>query len=127
MYTYNTFVTSKKWTTSLLKGQKKQSQCVFYTYLEVSLFAFVSLLVATPEKDINLLFLLMSHFDSISLISVALPVPNAFFGRGTGPILLDNVGCSGTEQSLVNCTFSRFTQFDNHFEDAGVRCFERNG
>ena len=28
----------------------------------------------------------------------------ASFGRGTGPILLNVVGCTGTESSLLNCS-----------------------
>ena len=46
---------------------------------------------------------------------------NAYFGRGTGPILMANVGCRGEETHLANCT--RATRFYcSHSEDAGVRC-----
>lgn len=45
----------------------------------------------------------------------------AAFGRGTGPIHMDNVQCSGTEQRLVDC--SHITNHNcNHGEDAGVVC-----
>ena len=45
----------------------------------------------------------------------------AFFGQGTGPILIDNVQCTGTESRLFDCTHSTI---DNcvHAEDAGARC-----
>ena len=47
----------------------------------------------------------------------------AAFGRGTGPVYLNNVGCSGTESSLLNCSHNgiRFN-WCSHYEDAGVVC-----
>ena len=50
---------------------------------------------------------------------------NARFGRGTGPLLLDRVGCSGREQYLLNCSHSGVgvTSYNcGHDDDAGVRC-----
>ena len=42
---------------------------------------------------------------------------------GTGPILLDNVNCAGTESRLVDCPANPIgTHNCVHFEDAGVRC-----
>ena len=46
----------------------------------------------------------------------------AYFGQGTIPILLDNVGCSGTESRLTSCTYSSHTLDCSHREDAGVAC-----
>ena len=46
---------------------------------------------------------------------------NAYFGQGTGPIHLDNVGCSGSESVLVQCNHLTATSCV-HAEDAGVRC-----
>lgn len=47
----------------------------------------------------------------------------ARFGQGTGAIFLDNVGCSGTELFLANCTNNGVGIHNcNHFEDAGVSC-----
>ena len=45
------------------------------------------------------------------------------FGRGTGPVYLYGVGCSGTESSLLNCSHSgiRFN-WCPHYYDAGVVC-----
>jgi len=47
----------------------------------------------------------------------------ATFGRGVGSIVLDQVGCSGTEARLFLCPSNPIGVHDcSHFEDAGVRC-----
>ncbi|XP_062408246.1 neurotrypsin-like [Sardina pilchardus] len=46
---------------------------------------------------------------------------SAFYGEGTGQILMDDVSCSGTEQSLTQCSYLR-THNCGHYEDAGVVC-----
>lgn len=47
----------------------------------------------------------------------------AFFGQGTGPILIDDVACTGTEMRLISCTHTPIgTHNCIHFEDASVRC-----
>ena len=61
-----------------------------------------------------------------------LPIPgavayyNAYFGRGTGPILLDDLLCTGSEARLVDCTHDGIGNYDFcsnfHYDDAGVRC-----
>ena len=51
----------------------------------------------------------------------AVPFRKAQFGMGTGPILLDDVMCDGTEASLMDCV-SEQTNDCTHLEDAGVRC-----
>ena len=53
---------------------------------------------------------------------------NAAFGRGTGPIWLDNVRCFGTESRLANCRANSIGSHNcRHYEDAGVRCGRRRG
>ena len=45
----------------------------------------------------------------------------AFFGQGTGSIVLDDVQCEGDESSLFSCMAST-TNDCSHSEDAGVVC-----
>lgn len=51
----------------------------------------------------------------------------AYFGRGTGKILMDYVGCTGNEKSLTDCRHSRWGGGNcDHSEDAGVTCIGGN-
>ncbi|KAM9331724.1 scavenger receptor cysteine-rich domain-containing group B protein [Pholidichthys leucotaenia] len=48
---------------------------------------------------------------------------NAFFGHGSGPILLDNMACSGSERELAECFNLGWGQHNcGHHEDVGVIC-----
>lgn len=48
----------------------------------------------------------------------------AFFGPGSGPIVMDQVECWGLEDSLAECAFDP-TPDCTHDEDAGVLCYGR--
>ncbi|KAJ8035485.1 Neurotrypsin [Holothuria leucospilota] len=47
---------------------------------------------------------------------------SAHFGQGTGPIWLDNIGCTGNEDNLLSCSHQNDTSEDSHSEDVGVAC-----
>uniref|UniRef100_A0A8D2ZE26 SRCR domain-containing protein n=1 Tax=Scophthalmus maximus TaxID=52904 RepID=A0A8D2ZE26_SCOMX len=47
----------------------------------------------------------------------------AFFGPGTGTIVMDNLKCRGTEASLQQCSHISWNMHNcDHSEDAGVTC-----
>ena len=54
----------------------------------------------------------------------AVSAPNrAHFGRGSGETLLDNVHCSGSESTIVNCQHRGWgVENCGHYEDASVIC-----
>ncbi|NXK63945.1 DMBT1 protein, partial [Sylvietta virens] len=48
---------------------------------------------------------------------------SAYFGQGSGDIVLDNVGCSGSEESLLRCNHTGWRIHNcAHYEDASVVC-----
>ena len=58
-------------------------------------------------------------------ISDAIAKTNAYFGRGSGSILLDNVHCTGNEASIFSCSHNSIGSHNcGHSEDAGVICLD---
>ena len=57
-------------------------------------------------------------------LSYAVSAPiSAHFGVGTGQVWQDNVGCSGSESTIVNCPRSGRSMVGcNHNKDASVIC-----
>ena len=47
---------------------------------------------------------------------------NAYYGPGTGFIMITYVGCTGEEPHLLNCTYGYGRTYCGHYEDAGVQC-----
>jgi len=59
----------------------------------------------------------------VFLSPVGTAIPQASFGEGTGPILLDRLQCTGTESSLLSCSHRDIgIHICGHHEDAGVVC-----
>ena len=69
----------------------------------------------------TMLVLFVTRWDSLQ--TGARAFSRAFFGRGSDPILLDQVNCTGTESRLADCPANSIGVHDcGHYEDAGVRC-----
>ena len=51
---------------------------------------------------------------------------NARFGQGTGPIILNNLGCTGSEASVLDCPSDGLFNIGTctHGDDVGVECQE---
>ena len=65
----------------------------------------------------------MACHSLLFLVQGSIPVDGAFFGSGSGQILLDELQCSGSEASLLECDHSPLYTHDcDHSEDSGVRC-----
>ncbi len=58
---------------------------------------------------------------------MAVPVLNGYSdGSDDSPIVLHNLGCSGNEDTLLNCSTSVVPISATHSIDAGVYCFTNN-
>uniref|UniRef100_A0A5F9DH49 Lysyl oxidase homolog n=1 Tax=Oryctolagus cuniculus TaxID=9986 RepID=A0A5F9DH49_RABIT len=49
-------------------------------------------------------------------------VTGSRLGQGIGPIHLNEIECTGSEKSIVDCKFNAKSEGCSHEEDAGVRC-----
>ncbi len=57
------------------------------------------------------------------VLSGSTAVSNAVFGQGNGPILLDDLSCTGQETRLIDCPHGGIEASNCvHSSDAGVRC-----
>ncbi|XP_048767769.2 deleted in malignant brain tumors 1 protein-like [Ostrea edulis] len=59
--------------------------------------------------------------QSLGFIGHTIPLLNATFGEGTGPIWMSSVNCSGHEHSIKKCVY-KGKHNCSHNNDAGVRC-----
>ena len=65
---------------------------------------------------------LLKPFLLKNLLLGATSNSSAYLGQGRGPILLENVRCSGSESQLKRCLHSILTSNDYHSVDDGVQC-----
>ena len=64
-----------------------------------------------------------AHIAVLFVPTDAVAFLNAHFGAGAGPIYLNNVHCSGSENNLMECPRQHLVRCSSgHSEDAGVRC-----
>ena len=49
---------------------------------------------------------------------------DAYYGQGRGRVWLDNVHCTGTEQTIEECSHSGWNNdhYFTHLSDVGVKC-----
>ena len=73
---------------------------------------------------IEIIYYTYSYTDSQHYCILATSAPSfAAFGPGTGPILLDDLACTGTETRLVDCPSAGLGVHNCvHSEDAGAVC-----
>ena len=65
----------------------------------------------------------LTTFIAKHISTDAVAFSNAHFGTGIGTIYLDNVGCTGRETRLIDCSRSSSVHCSyGHSEDAGARC-----
>ena len=66
----------------------------------------------------NVIFMMLHcHFAG------ATPFYRAYYGRGTGRILLDNLLCNGRETRLIDCPHNGIGVHNCvHSKDAGIKC-----
>ena len=80
-------------------------------------------MVTSPCRISSELHKLQLAFYQLNTKTGAVAYSFARFGRGTGGIFLDNLGCWGTESRLLDCTHPAIGYHNcNHNADAGVRC-----
>ena len=72
---------------------------------------------------------LWSDLCSYCLFSgIAKAWSQAYFGEGSGPVMLDEVRCTGNELSIEQCPKSSWGEHNcDHKEDAGVSCTPLTG
>ena len=59
----------------------------------------------------------------LGFVGAVRAVRDAHFGEGTGPVWMDDVGCSGDESTLDKCSHNGWGNNDcSHMDDAGVLC-----
>jgi len=91
--------------------------------VQLQIIAFLGSTFCRVTWQVLLIFVYNTYLITAFYNVVATAYSSAAFGRGSGPILIDNVACTGRENRLIDCTFDNHTGDCSHSEDAGVRCY----
>ncbi len=95
-----------------------------------------SLMLTLLADNWAMLLLVRIHVASIQylhevmndiMMSAGTPRYDAFYGQGRGPILLDDLLCTNTEDRLIDCQHGGIGTTDfcrGHLDDAGLECQE---
>ena len=70
-------------------------------------------------------FTIIKYCEILDLFVGSVPIRYARFGRGVGPIWLDNVHCLGNESLIFNCSHRGLgitSTYCDHSDDVGVQC-----
>ena len=84
----------------------------------------VSSWVIPLKVNISYIF---GHFEdnfqySSPVLTDVVAFTTANFGTGTGPVYLDSVTCSGSENNLIDCPRNSYSSCYYYSGGAGVRC-----
>ncbi len=72
------------------------------------------------QLDMSIIGIAIGYISPLSATSAPI---RATFEQGTGNIVLDNLNCTGNEDTLFDCKHNGVNHHDcTHFEDAGAVC-----
>ena len=87
---------------------------VIITFIIIIIFIFL------PKQQILIIIIIVVVVVVVVVIGVA--VGTGQYNLSGGPVVLSDVTCLGTEQSIVDCSFSVDTAGLTHQYDVGVKC-----
>lgn len=83
---------------------------------------------ARGREEVPVVVEVIIHLFLCLFSGIAKAWHQAHFGEGSGPILLDEVRCTGNELSIEQCPKSSWGEHNcGHKEDAGVSCVPLTG
>ena len=98
----------------------KQHGCFGYNFLYQKATFRVASSAISIDKNKNKSFTCI-YYGFFNFVAATYH-PSAYFGQGTGPVLINNVECSGSESRLLTCSFGVAETYDTHSKDVSIRC-----